>query len=81
MNDLGKIAYEAYCESRDWKSYNGQPLPGFENQDNDLQKAWRRAGHAVSQAIGWTRLEALLVGAISGACIASLIQAIINALR
>lgn len=39
--ELAKIAYEAYCESTDWKSaITGDPLPQFNNCRPSVQKAW-----------------------------------------
>lgn len=48
---LGKIAYEAYCKSREWKSVRGEPLPQFEAQSSELQLAWCQAAEAVSDFI------------------------------
>jgi hypothetical protein len=48
---LGKIAYEAYCKARDWKSVKGEPLPHFEAQSPELQAAWCHAADAVSDFI------------------------------
>jgi len=42
-----KLAYEAYCASRDWKSVKGDPLPHFEQQSKELQDAWWEAANAV----------------------------------
>lgn len=42
-----KIAYDAYCKARDWKSVRGEPLPHFEQQSPELQKAWFDAAAAV----------------------------------
>ncbi len=44
---LGRIAYDAYCKARDWKSVRGEPLPHFDQQDEGLKKAWEAAGMAV----------------------------------
>ena len=49
--DAGKIAYDAYCESRDWKSVRGEPLPQFDAQSPELQAAWRAAGNAVIKIV------------------------------
>jgi hypothetical protein len=46
-----KIAYDAYCKARDWKSVRGEPLPHFEQQSVDLQKAWQKVAEAVSDEI------------------------------
>lgn len=47
----GKIAYEAYCKARNWKSFNGDPLPQFEAQSPELQEAWILAAAAVQHEI------------------------------
>lgn len=47
----GEIAYNAYCEARNWLSYNGDTLPHFKQQSGDLQKAWEKAGEAVAAEI------------------------------
>lgn len=47
----GKIAYEAYCKNRDWKSVRGEPLPHFEQQSLELQRAWEAAATAVADEI------------------------------
>lgn len=46
-----KIAYEAYCKARNWESVKGEPLPHFEQQDPQLQEAWRLAAEAVAREI------------------------------
>ena len=51
MNDLGKIAYEAYCKERNYISFNGERLPHFEEQSTDLQNAWRKAAQKVAEHI------------------------------
>lgn len=48
---LAKIAYDAYCEARDWKSVCGDALPHFDQQTPDLQEAWTQAAVAVAEAI------------------------------
>ena len=45
--ELAKLAYDAYCKKRDWKSIKGEPLPHFEQQSLELQDAWWEAAQAV----------------------------------
>lgn len=46
----GQIAYEAYCEKRGWKSFNGDVLPQWDKQSADLRDAWQAgASAAVAQ--------------------------------
>ncbi len=45
---LGRIAYEAYCDSTEWKSaITGQPLPIFEQSPEPVRRAWIAAAAAV----------------------------------
>ena len=48
----GQVAYEAYCETTDWKSLvSGQPLPAWdEAPDPLLEEAWEAAAEAVLAA-------------------------------
>lgn len=48
---LGEIAYNAYCESRQWKSVRGEPLPAFGSQTEQLKEAWQAAAEAVAKEI------------------------------
>lgn len=48
---LGKIAYDAYCAARGWKSVRGEPLPHWQQQSEDLRAAWIAAAEAVSKEI------------------------------
>lgn len=45
--ELGKLAYTAYCKAREWKSFNGDPLPHWEQQSHELRMAWCDAADAV----------------------------------
>lgn len=47
----GEIAYNAYCEQRQWKSVRGERLPHFKEQSPELQAAWEKAGQAVAEAV------------------------------
>ena len=50
--ELGKIAYDAYCEVTDWKSaITGAPLPAFEETPALVQAAWRIAAKAVAATV------------------------------
>ena len=48
---LGKIAYDAYCKSRNWKSVRGEQLPHFDAQSCELKDAWLEAAEAVKREI------------------------------
>lgn len=51
-NDLkwGRIAYDAYCGSRGWRSFGGEHLPQFDKQSPALQAAWAVSAKAVLDA-------------------------------
>ena len=52
MKTLGQIAYEAYCESTDWKSLvSGHQLPRWIDTTVQIQMAWHAAANAVSAQI------------------------------
>ena len=54
MSSFGRIAYDAYCAARNWKSIRGEPLPHFDQQSKELQEAWEAAGQAVAQSVSNT---------------------------
>lgn len=45
---LGEIAYKAYCQEREWRSVRGEPLPHWNEQDQHLRDAWAKAADAVA---------------------------------
>ena len=47
MIELGQVAYDAYCNKRGWKSFNGDALPQWHDQGPDLRDAWNAAAEAV----------------------------------
>lgn len=49
--ELGVIAYDAYCEAREWKSISGECLPHFKEQSKALQEAWIKSAQAVADYI------------------------------
>jgi len=42
-----ELAYNAYCNTRNWKSVKGDPLPQFHDQSQELKDAWWEAAEAV----------------------------------
>jgi hypothetical protein len=52
IDKLGEIAYNAYCETRNWLSFSGDPLPKWQEVREDLRVGWRKAAEAVSNAVG-----------------------------
>lgn len=51
MEDLAKVAYEAYAESREWRAVNGDRLPAYENLDINVRAAWDAAAQAVAEVL------------------------------
>lgn len=47
MPTLGETAYNAYCQERNWKSFNNDLLPKFKDQSPGLQYAWESAAREV----------------------------------
>lgn len=48
--ELGKVAYDAYCETTEWKSaISGAALPQFKDTSELIQQAWVNAGKAVKK--------------------------------
>lgn len=48
MEDLGKVAYEAYGASVGWMTVNGQEMPRWDDQRLTLRAAWQAAAQAVA---------------------------------
>jgi hypothetical protein len=46
-NTIGKAAYDAYCATRAWKSYNGELLPQWADVKPEIQAGWVAAAEAV----------------------------------
>jgi hypothetical protein len=49
--ELGKIAYEAYCQAVGWVSVKGDLLPQWAEQDARIALAWDAAAQAVARAV------------------------------
>jgi hypothetical protein len=50
---LARIAYEAYCETTDWKSaITGADLPPFDETSKAVQHGWIAAAVAVAYEVG-----------------------------
>lgn len=45
-DELGKAAYDAYCETREWKSFRGEPLPQWPEVTQDIKAGWMAAAEA-----------------------------------
>jgi hypothetical protein len=45
--ELAQVAYTAYGDCRDWKVFSGDPMPTWDEQQEDLKQAWIAAAHAL----------------------------------
>lgn len=52
VTHLAKTAYEAYCEHADWKNFEGNPIPQWDDlpEETGVQDKWRTAAVAVFKA-------------------------------
>jgi hypothetical protein len=49
--ELGKIAYEGYCSATGGQSaITGEKLPSWDEQREDIKRAWISSAHAVLSA-------------------------------
>lgn len=46
--DLAKLAYRAYGETTDFKNFQGNPMPAWEDLGERIQKAWIAAARAIA---------------------------------
>lgn len=52
MNDLAKVAYDAYVQAAGGKSLvSGDPLPAFEDLPQMIRWAWDAASQAVAREL------------------------------
>lgn len=52
MPELGRIAYEAYCEKTGWKSLvTGADLPGWDLLKPEIRDAWNASAQAISDQL------------------------------
>jgi hypothetical protein len=50
-DELGKMAYETYCEKQQWKSFTGDALPHWEEVRLDIKLAWIASAIAVVEHV------------------------------
>ena len=48
---IGQIAYEAYADVRNWKTFNGDPMPQWADTLPDIRSGWNVAGDAARNAV------------------------------
>lgn len=46
----GQVAYQAYGKNRDWKSWDGRPMPTWEDVTPEIKIAWQVAAVAAISA-------------------------------
>jgi hypothetical protein len=56
---LARAAYSAYCEYRGWKSFDGKPLPTWDEVKPDIQAGWQAAVRGMQMCSEWDDLEKL----------------------
>lgn len=49
--ELARIAYNAYGENRNWKTFDDRPMPTWEKLTEPIQIAWVAAAIAVRNAV------------------------------
>lgn len=47
LTHLAQIAYEVYAEHQNWKNYQGNPIPPWDQVRDDIKGAWVSAIRAV----------------------------------
>lgn len=45
--ELGKEIYNAYGDHRNWKVFNGDSMPTWEEQSTELKEAWIAAAQSI----------------------------------
>ncbi len=45
---MAKLAYAAYGQTTDFKNYQGNPMPAFDDLGDTIQAAWIAAANAVN---------------------------------
>lgn len=47
---LGEVAYNAYGDSRSWRTIGDDPMPAWGDQHDYIQEAWEAAAKAVVES-------------------------------
>ena len=48
---LGQIGYEAYGEEADWKAYNGERMPEWDDLPSHIHRKWEVAAESIESEI------------------------------
>jgi hypothetical protein len=51
MQDLGRLAYEAYAENRGYRTFNNDDMLDWDHLGVDIQSGWDAAANAVAHAV------------------------------
>jgi hypothetical protein len=51
LGDLARIGYEAYGAEADWKAYNGEPMPQWDELPGHIHTKWTSAAGAIAEAL------------------------------
>jgi len=51
MEDLGRIAFIAYCKVMNNRTYDDKPIPAYDDLPDKVKEAWQAAGLAATTAI------------------------------
>lgn len=54
--NTGKISFEAYSKSVGGVSYDGKPIPRWDELTSPVRNAWTAGGNAVLEYVGWIYL-------------------------
>lgn len=52
MKETAHVAYDAYGDSVRWLNFAGNPMPGWADLPEKIQRAWRDAVEAVARSQG-----------------------------
>lgn len=52
LTELAQIGYEAYGAEADWKAYNGEPMPKWDELPDHIHRKWKAAVGAVASELG-----------------------------
>lgn len=47
VDELARVAYDAYGEATGYRNYQGKPMPSFDDLGGTIQHAWHEAAAAV----------------------------------
>ena len=49
--ELGRLAYEAYCDARAWRAFDGTQLKSWIIVDRPIQQAWIKSAVAIRERV------------------------------